>query len=292
MQTRSRQSCAGIWHYRQARCDRLERNAIRQRRYVQVRPHRRHGEPSAWPCSRQTLRRQRHFKVLPRLGSLGAHRLEDTRRQATAGDERLAAGGLQPEGRHRPTGCGPPAQRRSVLCGGRHLRFARRRALLRSGPESGRLSRSSRARRALLERLSVSGRAQHLRALLITNKGYGLLWDNASKTTIEPGFNEQTRWSSEVGQSRFLFRDRRQRPPMRSSPDTSCSPAPPTCCPRRRTATSSASSATRRRRRCCRWPKAIAIAICPPTCWWWTGSTTPRWGRWISIPSTGPIPRP
>ena len=35
--------------------------------------------------------------------------------------------------------------------------------------------------------------------LLITNKGYALLWDNASKTTIEPGFNEQTRWSSESG---------------------------------------------------------------------------------------------
>ena len=35
--------------------------------------------------------------------------------------------------------------------------------------------------------------------LAITNKGYGLLWDNASKTTIEPGFNQQTRWSSESG---------------------------------------------------------------------------------------------
>ena len=35
--------------------------------------------------------------------------------------------------------------------------------------------------------------------LVITNKGYGLLWDNASKTTIEPGFNEQTRWISESG---------------------------------------------------------------------------------------------
>jgi len=33
----------------------------------------------------------------------------------------------------------------------------------------------------------------------ITNKNYGLLWDNASKTTIIPGFNEQTRWSSESG---------------------------------------------------------------------------------------------
>jgi alpha-D-xyloside xylohydrolase len=33
----------------------------------------------------------------------------------------------------------------------------------------------------------------------ITNKGYGLLWDNASKTTIIPGFNEVTRWQSESG---------------------------------------------------------------------------------------------
>lgn len=34
---------------------------------------------------------------------------------------------------------------------------------------------------------------------LVTNKGYGLLWDNPSKTTIVPGFNERTTWSSEVG---------------------------------------------------------------------------------------------
>jgi alpha-D-xyloside xylohydrolase len=34
---------------------------------------------------------------------------------------------------------------------------------------------------------------------VVTNKGYGLLWDNPSKTTIEPGFNERTNWSSEVG---------------------------------------------------------------------------------------------
>src|SRR5450432_2586690 len=34
---------------------------------------------------------------------------------------------------------------------------------------------------------------------LVTNLGYGLLWDNPSKTTIMPGFNEHTRWSSEVG---------------------------------------------------------------------------------------------
>ena len=34
---------------------------------------------------------------------------------------------------------------------------------------------------------------------VITNKGYGLLWDNPSKTTINAGFNEQTKWSSESG---------------------------------------------------------------------------------------------
>ncbi|HVN06941.1 MAG TPA: TIM-barrel domain-containing protein [Bryobacteraceae bacterium] len=34
---------------------------------------------------------------------------------------------------------------------------------------------------------------------LVTNRGYGLIWDNPSKTTIEPGFNEQTKWTSEVG---------------------------------------------------------------------------------------------
>ncbi|MDR3772042.1 MAG: glycoside hydrolase family 31 protein [Terracidiphilus sp.] len=40
---------------------------------------------------------------------------------------------------------------------------------------------------------------------LITNKGYGLLWDNPSKTTIEPGFNEQTKWTSEVGDRVSFF---------------------------------------------------------------------------------------
>ncbi|HEY3757225.1 MAG TPA: TIM-barrel domain-containing protein [Opitutaceae bacterium] len=40
---------------------------------------------------------------------------------------------------------------------------------------------------------------------LITNKGYGVVWDNPSRTTIEPGFNEQTRWTSEVGQRVSFF---------------------------------------------------------------------------------------
>ncbi|MGA2570938.1 MAG: TIM-barrel domain-containing protein [Terracidiphilus sp.] len=40
---------------------------------------------------------------------------------------------------------------------------------------------------------------------LITNKGYGLLWDNPSKTLIEPGFNEQTNWTSQVGDRVSFF---------------------------------------------------------------------------------------
>ena len=40
---------------------------------------------------------------------------------------------------------------------------------------------------------------------VITNKGYGLVWDNPSKTTIEPGFNEQTRWVSQVGDRVSFF---------------------------------------------------------------------------------------
>ena len=40
---------------------------------------------------------------------------------------------------------------------------------------------------------------------LVTNKGYGLLWDNPSKTTIETGFNERTRWTSEVGDRVSFF---------------------------------------------------------------------------------------
>jgi alpha-D-xyloside xylohydrolase len=40
---------------------------------------------------------------------------------------------------------------------------------------------------------------------MVSNKGYGLLWDNPSKTTIEAGFNEQTRWSSDAGNRVSFF---------------------------------------------------------------------------------------
>ena len=40
---------------------------------------------------------------------------------------------------------------------------------------------------------------------LITNRGYGLLWDNPSSTVIEPGFNNHTSWVSKVGQRVSYF---------------------------------------------------------------------------------------
>jgi alpha-D-xyloside xylohydrolase len=40
---------------------------------------------------------------------------------------------------------------------------------------------------------------------LVTNKGYAVLWDNPSKTTVDPYFNNQTRWVSQVGQRVSFF---------------------------------------------------------------------------------------
>jgi alpha-D-xyloside xylohydrolase len=40
---------------------------------------------------------------------------------------------------------------------------------------------------------------------LVTNYGYGIVWDNPSKTTVAPHFNERTSWSSEVGNRVSFF---------------------------------------------------------------------------------------
>lgn len=40
---------------------------------------------------------------------------------------------------------------------------------------------------------------------VVTNYGYGLLWDNPSKTTVAFGFNDETRWTSQVGQRVSFF---------------------------------------------------------------------------------------
>ncbi len=101
--------------------------------------------------------------------------------------------------------------------------------------------------------------------LLVTNKGYGVLWDNPSKTTIEPGFNEQTRWTSEVGDRVSFFVIAGSKTDEIYCRLSAADRARRRCCPRRLMDSSSASSATARRMRCWRWPRAIASGTCPPT---------------------------
>jgi alpha-D-xyloside xylohydrolase len=40
---------------------------------------------------------------------------------------------------------------------------------------------------------------------VVTNKGYGIVWDNTSATTVAFGFNDSTRWTSDVGQRVSFF---------------------------------------------------------------------------------------
>ena len=40
---------------------------------------------------------------------------------------------------------------------------------------------------------------------VVTNKGYGLVWDNPSKTTVSFGFNDNVHWDSQVGQRISFF---------------------------------------------------------------------------------------
>ena len=40
---------------------------------------------------------------------------------------------------------------------------------------------------------------------LVTNKGYGVLWDNPSSTTIDPAFDGKTRWTSTLGRRVSYF---------------------------------------------------------------------------------------
>lgn len=40
---------------------------------------------------------------------------------------------------------------------------------------------------------------------MVSNRGYGLVWDNPSKTTIDLGFNQQNVWSSEFGDRVSFF---------------------------------------------------------------------------------------
>ena len=59
---------------------------------------------------------------------------------------------------------------------------------------------------------------------MVSSRGYGLVWDNPSKTTVDLGFNGQNVWSSEVGDrvSYFVIAGRRA---MKSTRATARSPA-------------------------------------------------------------------
>lgn len=40
---------------------------------------------------------------------------------------------------------------------------------------------------------------------MVTNKGYGIVWDNASATTVSPGLHNSTHWQSDVGERVSFF---------------------------------------------------------------------------------------
>ncbi len=40
---------------------------------------------------------------------------------------------------------------------------------------------------------------------MVSSRNYGLIWDNPSKTTIDLGFNQQSVWSSEIGDTVSFF---------------------------------------------------------------------------------------
>lgn len=40
---------------------------------------------------------------------------------------------------------------------------------------------------------------------LVTNKGYGIVWDNPARTVVSPGLNNATRWQSDVGERVSFF---------------------------------------------------------------------------------------
>jgi len=45
---------------------------------------------------------------------------------------------------------------------------------------------------------------------MVSSRGYGLIWDNPSKTTVDLGFNQRNTWSSEVGDRVSYFCHRRK----------------------------------------------------------------------------------
>ncbi len=51
----------------------------------------------------------------------------------------------------------------------------------------------------------AAGSPSYCVPFLVTNKGYAVLWDNASSTTIFPAFDGETKWSSDLGKRVSYF---------------------------------------------------------------------------------------
>ena len=200
------------------------RRANRRQRSVQFRPqivsvNRPHPIPKL-PAKRTVAGRYRKYFN----GSApGAHIVFSTPDGKTAaGDERLVAGGLN----HKDGTAQLANDRRpsdpQFLRGGRDLRFARRRALLRPGPEPGGLSRSSRPHGALLERLPRDRRPELLRAVPGDQQGLRAALGQPFEDHHRAGLQRADAVDFAGGRPGFVLRDRGQRRRTRSMPATGC----------------------------------------------------------------------
>ena len=124
---------------------------------------------------------------------------------------------------------------------------------------------------------------------VVTNRNYGLIWDNPSKTTIEPGFNEQTVWVSEVGDRVSFFFIAGASTDEIYSGYRLLTGKLRLILPKAAYGFIQCKQRTERRMSCRPSPKASASGIYPLTLLWSTFSITPKWARWTSTPNIGPI---
>ncbi len=217
--------------------------------------------------------------------------IKTARRNAAAPDAGLADVRPQSQGRQRRHPLRPPPHRS--------------RTSSRWAPPSPRrmtstTTASARIRRAILDRRGHSVRCAHdynapagqsvCVPFVVTNKGYGLLWDNPSRTTVDFGFNNSTSLDLRRRPARLLLRHRRQdlrrdllrlssahrrhahaaKVRLRLHPVQAALHQP--------------GRADGRRQGLSRPPST------PSTTSSSTGSTTPRWARWTWTPPSGPTP--
>ena len=287
------QGCSGLRHHCQAPTPPAGARRIPRAGHLQVRPHGRGCPSRQGRAAEGALRHHRHVEILSRLRSVGEY-LRSGRRTA----KRLLdmEGWEQAQYNHKdgtaqlandfrptdPSSLRQWAQRSPRPTTSTTTAWARTR----------RASSTTAATPCTAGTTTLAPAAPSTCVpFMVTNKGYGLLWDNPSKTTIEPGFNEQTKWTSEVGDRVSFFviagkDDRRDLRRLQAAHRTHAHAAQgglrlhpvqaailkPGRGDGRGQGLPRPPSARRRRSSS-------------------TGSTTPRWARWTWTPSTGPIPR-